>query len=109
MSAHSDFEAMTQNLSISTFRYVPPDLRSRSGTEPVESYLNRLNQDLLTAVERSGELFLSNAVLDGRYALRACIVNFRTSESDVAAVPTLVSALGHKTDQALRPPDLASS
>ena len=109
MSAHPDFEAMTQNLSISTFRYVPPDLGSQCGTEPVESYLNRLNQALLTAVEQAGELFLSNAVLDGRYALRACIVNFRTAASDIEAVPALVSALGRQTDQDLRPPNLTSS
>jgi len=103
MSEHSDFEVLSQHLSISTFRYVPPDLRSQRGTDAVESYLNRLNQALLTAVEQSGNLFLSNVVAEGRYALRACIVNFRTSSADVAAVPALVSELGLRTDRALRP------
>ena len=102
MSDHPDFEPLSQNLSISTFRYVPSDLRSRLGTSEVESYLNRLNQELLTAVEQSGQLFLSNVVVDGRYALRACIVNFRTSAADVAAVPPFVAQLGHQTDRALR-------
>ena len=102
VSDHPDFEPLSQNLSISTFRYVPSDLRSRLGTSEVESYLNRLNQELLTAVEQSGQLFLSNVVVDGRYALRACIVNFRTSTADVAAVPPFVAQLGHQTDRALR-------
>ena len=36
---------MTQSLSITTFRYVPPDLRPQLGSEKVESYLNELNQE----------------------------------------------------------------
>ena len=32
-----EFEAMTQSLSITTFRYVPPDLRPRLGSEKVET------------------------------------------------------------------------
>jgi glutamate/tyrosine decarboxylase-like PLP-dependent enzyme len=99
---HPEFEAMTQNLSITTFRYVPPDLRSQAGSETVESYLNQLNQHLLTALEKSGEAFLSNAVTGGRYLLRACIVNFHTSLGDIEALPVLLSRLGRETDTALR-------
>ena len=79
---------------------MPPDLRSNNGAE---SYLNKLNQALLAAVEQSGDLFLSNAVLDGRFALRACIVNFRTTQADVEAVPELVAAMGRRIDGELRP------
>ena len=99
---HAAFEAFTQSLSITTFRYVPPDLRAGLGTADVEQYLNRLNQQLLTAVEQSGELFLSNALVGGRFALRACIVNFRTTEADVDAVPTLVARLGEAGAQRMR-------
>jgi aromatic-L-amino-acid/L-tryptophan decarboxylase len=102
MERHPDFEAMTQGLSITTFRYVPPDLRPRLGSEKVESYLDRLNQGLLTALEKSGEAFLSNAIVGGRFALRACIVNFHTSLGDVEALPPLLSRLGRATDVALR-------
>ncbi len=87
---------MTQHLSITTFRYVPPDLRARCGAPEVEDYLQRLNQDLLTRVERSGEAFLSNALVGGRFALRACIVNFRTSLADIEALPVLLSRLGRE-------------
>jgi len=31
-------------------------------------------------------MFLSNAVVNGKFGLRACIVNFRTSLEDVEAV-----------------------
>jgi glutamate/tyrosine decarboxylase-like PLP-dependent enzyme len=96
---HPEFEATTQSLSITTFRYVPPDLRPRVGSEEVERYLNRLNQNLLAAVEKSGEAFLSNAVIGGKFLLRACIVNFHTSLRDVEALPVLLSRLGKEADR----------
>ncbi len=90
------FEALTQSLSIATFRYVPPDLRTKVGQPEAEEWLNNLNRDLLTRVEKSGEAFLSNAVIGGKFALRACIVNFRTSDGDIDALPGI---LGRIADQ----------
>ena len=60
-------------------------------------------QHLLTAVENSGEAFLSNAVVGGKFLLRACIVNFHTSLGDIEALPALLSRLGTETDNTLRP------
>jgi aromatic-L-amino-acid decarboxylase len=97
LRAHPEFEVMTQNLSITTFRYVPPAVRSRVGEPAVEASLNALNQELLARVEKSGRAFLSNAVIDGKYAMRACIVNFRTTDADVEALPDIVAALGRTT------------
>jgi glutamate/tyrosine decarboxylase-like PLP-dependent enzyme len=102
LAGHPEFEATTQGLSITTFRYVPTDLRSRLGSEAAESYLNQLNQSLLTAVEKSGEAFLSNALLGAKFVLRACIVNFHTSLEDIEALPLLLSRLGREADVALR-------
>jgi aromatic-L-amino-acid decarboxylase len=99
---HPEFEAATQSLSITTFRYVPPDLRPQLRSETVENYLNQLNQHLLTAVEKSGEAFLSNALIGGKFVLRACIVNFHTTLGDIEALPPLLSRLGREADLALR-------
>jgi len=99
---HPEFQAMTQGLSITTFRYVPPDLRRNLGSDETETYLNTLNQEILTRVEKSGEAYLSNAVIDGRFALRLCIVNFRTSAEDIEALPPLVARLGREADKLLR-------
>ena len=93
LQQHPEFEALTHNLSITTFRYVPPALRSQLGDPATESALNKLNEDLLGRVEKSGRAFLSNAVIDGRYAMRACIVNFRTSDADIEALPEIIAAL----------------
>ena len=102
LAEHSEFEALTHNLSVTTFRFVPPDLRSGPGSEAVEQYLNHLNQELLSRIERSGKAFLSNAMVEGKFALRACIVNFRTSLEDIEALPELIAAMGRETDATLR-------
>jgi glutamate/tyrosine decarboxylase-like PLP-dependent enzyme len=102
VSRHAEFEPATQELSITTFRYVPVDLRESVGTEPTEAYLDRLNRDVLVAVERSGEAFVSSGVVHGRFVLRACIVNFHTSLEDIEALLPLVSRLGREADAALR-------
>jgi glutamate/tyrosine decarboxylase-like PLP-dependent enzyme len=97
---HPDFEAMTQSLSITTFRYVPRDLRNRLGSAEADTYVEQLNRDLLTRVEQGGEAFLSNAVVAGRFALRACVVNFRTSVADIEALPPMLARLGAELDAA---------
>ena len=91
---HPELQAITHNLSITTLRYVPLELRASVGSEQTEVYLDRLNQLLLQNLENSGEAFCSNAVIDGKYALRFCIVNFRTSTGDIEAMPQLVVRLG---------------
>jgi glutamate/tyrosine decarboxylase-like PLP-dependent enzyme len=98
---YAELEALTQSLSITTFRYVPVGVKS--GDEDAERYLDELNRELLTRLEVSGEVFLSNAVIRGRFALRACIVNFRTSRADVEALLPIVVRIGGEVDRALRP------
>ena len=94
LRTHAEFETFTQQLSITTFRYVPPELRSQIGSPAVEKRLDEINQALLSRLEKSGEAFLSNAIVDGHFALRACIVNFRTSLVDIEALPPLLSRMG---------------
>ncbi len=99
---HPELEAMTHHLSITTLRYVPPEVRAEVGCEETEEYLNELNRHLLEAIEKSGEAFISNAVIGGKYALRFCIVNFRASAGDVEAMPQLVARLGRRVHAQLK-------
>lgn len=101
VEAEPELQAFTQALSITTFRYVPSDLTP--GSEEIEAYLNRLNAELLTRVQRSGEAFISNAVVRGTFLLRACIVNFRTSLEDIEALIHLVKRIGKEVDAIMRP------
>jgi len=45
--------------------------------------LNRLNEELMTAVNATGEIFLSHTKLHGAYTLRLAIGNIRTEETHV--------------------------
>lgn len=89
LDERSDFEALSNNLSITTFRYVPTD----SGAD-----LDALNQQILSRLEAGGEAFVSNAVVDGKFALRSCIVNFRTTLADIEALPDLIARLASGGD-----------
>jgi glutamate/tyrosine decarboxylase-like PLP-dependent enzyme len=102
VAQHAELELATQDLSITTFRYVPLDLRTQVGSAEAERHLDALNRELLDRLQRGGEVFLSNAVINDRYLLRACIVNFHTDRSDVEAVPAIVARLGRAIDAELR-------
>jgi glutamate/tyrosine decarboxylase-like PLP-dependent enzyme len=93
VQAHPELEAMTLGLSISTFRYVPPTMRDAEG-DARESALDALNEEVLARLTAGGEAYLSNAMIGGRFALRACIVNFRTTAADVDALPEIVARVG---------------
>jgi glutamate/tyrosine decarboxylase-like PLP-dependent enzyme len=101
ISQNAELQALTQSLSITTFRFVPLDLDR--GDDEAASYLNELNLALLTRLQGSGEAYLSNAVVRGKFALRACIVNFRTSLQDIEALLPIVLRLGRTLDREMRP------
>ena len=81
-----DFELLAgPGLSICCFRHAPAHL-----DEPA---LDAHNERILQALQRDGRVYLSNATIDGRFALRACITNFRTTRTDVERVLTVVREL----------------
>lgn len=102
VSAHAELELMTQALSITTYRCVPPDLRSRVGEAKVEEYLSALNREVLARMQVGGEAFVSNAVLQGRYVLRACVVNFNTRKSHMDEVAAISARMGREIDAVIR-------
>jgi glutamate/tyrosine decarboxylase-like PLP-dependent enzyme len=101
---HEELEAGTRGLSITTFRFRPCDLPA--GGEEVESYLDTLNKALMERIQEEGRAFLSNAMVEGRFMLRACVVNFRTGAPDIEALPSLVVETGRGLDRDLRPSSL---
>ena len=103
---HPELEFWTHELSITTYRCVPADLRSRIGDTQVDSYLDRLNKEVLARMQSGGEAFVSNAVIRGHYVLRACVVNFNTRAADMHAVVEISVRMGHEIDAELRPAEL---
>ncbi|HEU0298656.1 MAG TPA: pyridoxal-dependent decarboxylase [Longimicrobium sp.] len=67
-----------QGLGIVCFRAAPAALPDDGDA------LDALNRTVLQRVQLGGEAFLSSTVLDGRFWLRACIVNPRATPDDVA-------------------------
>jgi aromatic-L-amino-acid/L-tryptophan decarboxylase len=104
IDAQPELQAFTQNLSITTFRYVPRDLNLE--VVAAETYLSQLNSEILTRIQRSGEAYISNAVIHDTFLLRACIVNFRTSLEDIETLTNLVIRIGRQVDTLLRPTEL---
>ena len=85
IDASDDFERLAPvPLSIVCFRYQRGD--------------DAFNKRLMVEVQRDGESYLSNATINGRFALRACIVNFRTQRADaerlLASIRRVAARLG---------------
>jgi aromatic-L-amino-acid/L-tryptophan decarboxylase len=77
--ASEDFEMMAPiELSIFCFRHVPMQLR-RESPQAIDAF----NERLLIALQRDGSSYLSNATLGGRFALRGCVLNYRTTLRDM--------------------------
>jgi len=97
---HPELEAMTQNLSITTLRFVPvgelPEIETNN------EFLNKLNEALLNRLQRGGKVFLSNAVVRDKYCLRGCIVNFRTSEKDIEEIVETIVSEGRRIHDEMR-------
>ncbi|WP_340154878.1 pyridoxal-dependent decarboxylase [uncultured Winogradskyella sp.] len=96
---HSELELVTQNLSITTLRYIPENLELAG--EKRTAYLNTLNETLVTKLQEGGELFLSNAIVKEHYCMRACIVNFRTTKKDIEESIAIIVKEGLKTHKAI--------
>src|SRR5438552_962363 len=94
------FEKLVQNseefemlapieLSIFCFRHLPARLNralataSPSERKTIEEQLDAHNERLLVALQRDGSSYLSNAGLRGRFSLRGCVMNYRTTLRDM--------------------------
>jgi glutamate/tyrosine decarboxylase-like PLP-dependent enzyme len=66
------------SLGILCFRYRP------QGTAQDDPHLDRLNARIQERVVESGVAMISSTVLGGKFALRLCILNYRSSVEDVA-------------------------
>jgi glutamate/tyrosine decarboxylase-like PLP-dependent enzyme len=91
IGASVDFELLAPvTLGICCFRYASASARrelERTGDESererINTRLDELNARIMQRVQRGGAAYLSNAVLRGRFALRASITNFRTTRRDI--------------------------
>lgn len=88
ISSQADLELVGHGLSIGCFRYAPAGLRS----DP--EGLDALNKRIVERIQLGGRAFLTSTVLEGRFVLRACVINPRTTEAEIDALADLVSLTG---------------
>ncbi|HUA17469.1 MAG TPA: pyridoxal-dependent decarboxylase [Bryobacteraceae bacterium] len=91
ISAEADLQlAAPVTLSIVCFRYRPRDW---SGTP---EQLDALNKHIMETLQAEGRVFVTNAVLNGRFVLRACILHYETTEEDLTVLVDLVVDAGRR-------------
>jgi glutamate/tyrosine decarboxylase-like PLP-dependent enzyme len=89
VDAASDLERLAPvETSVVCFRYVPAHRRDD------ETALDALNRAIVETVQTGGEVFLTQAVLNERFALRANIFHYDTSEADIDALVAVVRKTG---------------
>jgi glutamate/tyrosine decarboxylase-like PLP-dependent enzyme len=75
-------------LSVVCFRYAPPRWAADAAR------LDALNKRLVERIQAEGRAFLTGTVLQGRFALRACVLHYGTTEADVDALVETVREAG---------------
>ncbi len=87
ISKHPELELLAHgDLSAVCFRF------TGSAAVP-EAELDQRNAAILKRVVQRGRVYLSNATLRGKFCLRACIVNHRTTPEDVdSVIPEVLAA-----------------
>jgi glutamate/tyrosine decarboxylase-like PLP-dependent enzyme len=105
VQSSDDFEMLAPvELSIFCFRYVPARLRQamtaadEKRRQEIEQKLDALNEQLLIALQRDGHSYLSNALLDGRFGLRGCVMNYRTTAKDMEILLDDLRRIGRDLD-----------
>ncbi len=73
-------------LNIVCFRFAPKECSDDS--------LNAINEELLLRLQESGIAVPSSTILDGKFALRAAIVNHRTRWEDLQSLVTAAARIG---------------
>lgn len=87
ITARPDLELVAGGpLGITCFRVAPAGA----------SDLDALNRRVLRLVQEEGEVYLTSTLLDGRFVLRANVMDFRTDEADLDALLDAIARGGRK-------------
>ena len=91
VATQDDLELISSRpLSIVRFRLAPPQLRNK----PL--LFDQLNKAVAYEMQQRGRAFLTSTHFQGKEALRACIVNYMTTEADIQAIVDETLYVGRK-------------
>jgi aromatic-L-amino-acid/L-tryptophan decarboxylase len=89
IDAAPDLERMAPvDLSIVAFRYVPATLAGD------DTRLDALNKRVMEQVQADGAAFLTNTLIRERFALRACVLHYASTDDDVRTLVDVVRRTG---------------
>lgn len=92
-AAHPRLEVAAQSdLSCFAFRFLPR-----------HAEVGAFNRTLLDRIHRDGRIFISGTVIGGRFTLRGCVTNYRSTLEDARVCVETVVELGEALDRELSP------
>jgi aromatic-L-amino-acid decarboxylase len=101
--------------SVVCLRAVPADLAETLNTsddegliQEIELYLDELNRSIVDSVSRSGEVYFSHTMLNGKFTIRMAIGNIRSDEKWIVLAWDLLKETANSIDATLRPDSLRS-
>jgi aromatic-L-amino-acid decarboxylase len=105
VDADPDFERLAPTpFSTVCFRACPRDLATRlksadqGEVKKIEAYLEQLNEEVIEAVNATGEVFISPTRLHGRFTIRMAIGNIRSDETIITRTWQLLSLAVQQID-----------
>ena len=105
VDADPDFERLAPApFSTVCFRAYPRDLAiklksaDQAGARKIETYVEELNEELIKAVNGTGEVFLSPTRRRGRFTLRMAIGNIRSDETIITRTWELLTQNARQID-----------
>jgi len=88
---HHDLQAISRRSNTVIFRFIPGNYFS---IDPAP-YLNCLNEEIVNRIHDIGEVWVSHAIVDNKYCIRARIENSKTKLEDIEALIDMVTRTGH--------------
>ena len=61
--------------------------------------VNAFNRTLVDRTHRDGRMFVSGTTLDGRFVLRGCVTNFRSTLADAEICVETIVELGRRLEE----------
>jgi glutamate/tyrosine decarboxylase-like PLP-dependent enzyme len=95
VSEHPDFEVLHEPvLYLYCFRYVPNGLAERCDEPEVQEQLDRLNQEIVDEIQRSGHAMIMTTRIRGHVAIRMSICSQRTMKEDIESTFEAIAHAG---------------
>jgi hypothetical protein len=107
VSEHPDFEVLSEPTShLYYFRYVPNVLAERQNEPQVQGLLDRVNQEIVEAVQRNDFSQVATIEMQRRIAIRVWHHSEEISREDVDAVFEVIARWGRLLIKELTPRDM---